>query len=340
MDKRDIQIMEIMAQNCRISYTNMGQALHLSKDAVAYRIKQLEKQSLLKQYVLFVDARRMSFTRSHILVQFTEGIENKEEMYEKLSKHPFVMWINTFIGRFDMQVIVDATDSFHLQKIKDELFALCEHKIKNYIILTHLSDFEFTQLNPVLDIKTKFSKKSDYSFSNHLTTRHFPVEASFEKYNPNNIEIEILKQLADNPRASLVDIARKIGLDRLTVKRRISNLIEKKIILNFGGIPNLSKLGFITYYLLVRLAQDTPLELRRKPFLKLSNIFYAGNMLGDYDMILYLNARTPEELNTSIGLFRSEIEQYMVNYELLVQDKVHHWRQFSKGIYENLRNRT
>jgi len=107
---------------------------------------------------------------------------------------------------------------------------------------------------------------------------------------------------------------------------------------SFGGIPNLSKLGFVTYYLLVRLSQDTPLEVRKKPFLKLSNIFYAGNMLGDYDMILYLNARTPEELNTSIGLFRSEIEKYLINYELLVQDKVHHWRQFSKGIYETLKD--
>ena len=311
MDKRDIQIMEILAQNCRIPYTTLAQTLHLSKDAVAYRIKQLEKQSLLKQYVLFVDARRISFTRYHILIQFKEGIENKEKMYEKLSNHPFVMWVNTFIR--------------YIYKS----FAL---------ILTQLSDFEFTQLNPVLDIKTRFPKKSDHSFSNQLTTRNFPVGVDFEKYSPNLMEVGILKQLADNPRASLIDIARRLDVDRLTVKKRISNLIEQKIILNFGGIPNLSKLGFVTYYLLVRLSQDTPLEVRKKPFLKLSNIFYAGNMLGDYDMILYLNARTPEELNTSIGLFRSEIEKYLINYELLVQDKVHHWRQFSKGIYETLKD--
>ena len=59
-------------------------------------------------------------------------------------------------------------------------------------------------------------------------------------------------------------------------------------------------------------------------------------MIGDYDMILYLNARNPKELNESIELFKSEIENHIIHYDLLVQDKVHHWRQFTQGIYESL----
>ena len=68
----------------------------------------------------------------------------------------------------------------------------------------------------------------------------------------------------------------------------------------------------------------------------LQNIFYAGKMIGDYDMILYLNARNPDELNSSIELFRSKIEKYIVHYDLLVQDKVLFWKQFNSGIYEDL----
>lgn len=75
-------------------------------------------------------------------------------------------------------------------------------------------------------------------------------------------------------------------------------------------------------------------EILRKPFEKLQNIFYAGRMVGDYDMILYLNARSPEELNKSIELFKKEMSNKIIHYELLVQDKVHYWRQFTKGIYK------
>ncbi len=336
MDKRDLQIMEILAQNCRVPLTAIGQSLHISKDAVGYRIKQLEKTNFINQYILFVDARKLGFTRYHLLLRFKEGSFNIEHIHRKISQHPSVMWMNTFIGKFDMQIIVDAKDSFDLNKIREEIFKLCSGKIKDYTILTHLSDFEFTQLNPVLDFNTKFPKKEDFSFGKSLTKKSFPVNVSFTPVKVDKTDIELLRRLAENPKESLIELGRKLNIDRLTVKKHISRLIKEQVILNFGAIPNLSKLGFVTYYLLVRLSQDTPLEIRKKPFLELTNIFYAGNMVGDYDMILYLNARSPDELNSSIRLFRDSLQQYLISYELLVQDKVHHWRQFSNSIYNSL----
>jgi len=336
MDKKDLQILELLAQNCRIPHTTIAQALNISKDTVKYRIARLEQTNLIKQYLLFIDARRLGFTRYHLLIRFNAGIKNKHKLYSQLSKHKFVMWINSFIGRYDLQIIVDAKEGFHLNQIKEELFAICKNKIKEYSVLTHTSDFEFTQLNPILDLQTKFKKKADHSFSSLLTTKNFPVSPTFKTYSPNKAEANILKLLADNPQAQLTHISKKLNLDRSTVKKRITNLIQNKIFLNFGGIPNLSKLGFVTYYLLVRVTQDTPLEVLKTPFKKLQNIFYAGKMMGDYDLILYLNARTPDELNSSIELFKSEIEEHIVHYDLLVQDKVYHWKQFTQGIYEEL----
>ena len=336
MHKKDLQILEILAQNCRIPNTTIAKALKISKDTVTYKINQLEQKKLLKQNILFIDARKLGFTRYHILIKFSAGIKNKKELYKKISEHDFTMWVNTFIGRFDLQIIIDATNGFHLNKIRKELFSLCNNQVKEYIILTHLSDLEFTQLNPILDLNTKFQKKLDHSFSSILTTKNFPVTPKFKKTNISNKEIEILNILANNPKKQLIKISRKLHIDRNTVKKKIINLINKKIILNFGGIPNLSKLGFVTYYLLVRIVQGTPLNILKKPFKKLQNIFYAGQMIGNYDMILYLNARTPEELNSSIELFKSEIEDHIVHYDLLVQDSVLHWKQFTPGIYKSL----
>ena len=99
------------------------------------------------------------------------------------------------------------------------------------------------------------------------------------------------------------------------------------------------QLDFVSYYLLVRLEQDTTYEEMKRPFLELNNIFYAGRMVGDYDLILYLNARNPQELNRSIQLFRSKMKDRILNYDLLVQDRVHHWRQFTPGIYRMLKER-
>jgi Lrp/AsnC family transcriptional regulator, leucine-responsive regulatory protein len=335
IDRQYLQLLEILAQNCRISHAEIGRALKISKDTVNYRVRQLEESKLLNGYVLFVDARKLGFTRYHILVRF-KNTAKINVLCRQLAKHEFVMWINSFIGRFDIQIIVDAVDGFHLNKIREELFSLCEHNIKDYLILTHLADLEFTQLNPVLDFRTPFRKDSDQSFSAELTTRNFPVSPDFGEVEVDRIDLEILRALADMPGDTLVSLSEKAGCERQTVKRRILRLIESGVILNFGAIPNLIQLDFVTYYLLVRLEQDTSFDEMKRPFLELNNIFYAGRMIGDYDMILYLNARNPQELNASIQLFRNKLKNRILDYDLLVQDQVHHWRQFTPGIYRFL----
>jgi DNA-binding Lrp family transcriptional regulator len=332
-DKVYLQLLEVLAQNCRVSHASLGRTFRVSKDTIAYRVKKLEESELLKQYVLFVDARKLGFTRYHILIQFEDAPKLKD-MYPEFAKHKFVMWINSFIGRFDIQIIVDALDGFHLNSIKEELFSICHHRIKHYSILTHLADLEFTQLNPILDFHTEIEKKADQSFTKELTTRNFPVLPDFRPIKIDYLDNEILDTLADDPKASLASISEKVGCERQTTKRHISGLIENGVILSFGGVPNLSKLGFVTYYLLVRLSQDTSYDRMKLPFQELNNIFYAGQMLGDYDMILYLNARNPQELNNSIQLFRQRLQGSILNYDLLVQDGVQHWRQFTKGIYQ------
>lgn len=336
MDKRNAQIMEILAQNCRISNAAIASTLNISKSAVTNRIANLESTGLLGQYVLFIDARKLSFTRYHILLRLQTNVPNKDELFANACKHPFVMWANTFIGRYDIQFIVDAKSSFELNKIRHELFQLLNNKVQEYIILTHLFDLEFTQLNPVLDLSTSFPRKNDSSFSATCSNKSFPVSESFNEITIDTSDMTILKALADNPRASLTDISSTTSLDRKTVKSHILNMIASGLILSFGGIPNLSRLGFVTYYLLVRVSSETPKEVLQRPFSGLRNIFYAGRMLGDYDMILYLNARSPQELHSSIELVTSEIGKYLLHYDLLVQEQVLHWRQYTEGIHKSL----
>jgi DNA-binding Lrp family transcriptional regulator len=159
IDRQYLQLLELLAQNCRIPHAELARALRVSKDTVSYRIRQLEESKLITQYVLFIDARKLGFTRYHILIQFENALK-RENLLERLASHESVMWINTFIGRFDIQIIVDAVDGFHLNQIREDLFSLCEHGIKNYLILTHLADLEFTLRIPTLPITNSEMNRS------------------------------------------------------------------------------------------------------------------------------------------------------------------------------------
>lgn len=339
MDKKDLRIMEILAQNCRIPHATIAEAVKLSKDAVAYRIKKLEREDYITQYILFIDPRRLGFTRYQILIQFDADTDNKEEIYDELKKLPFVLWMNTFIGRYDLQVIVDARDSFHLKNQLDEIFKLCKYKIREHTVLTTIQEIEFSNLNPEINLKTQFKKKSDHSFSDRLTTKNFAYGLDFKPFKFSQLDLELMKLLADNPKTSLFDLANKLKIDRKTVKKRISNLIENKVITNFGGINNPTKFGYVTYALFTRILPETPTDLLKKPFEKLNNIFFAARMMGDYDFIFYLYAKTPEELNDTLEKFKKTIGKYIIYLDLFIQDRILSWRQYTKGIYEDLEKR-
>jgi hypothetical protein len=58
-----------------------------------------------------------------------------------------------------------------------------------------------------------------------------------------------------------------------------------------------------------------------------------------YSKITALKARNPQELDESIEQFKSDVGSYIIYYDLLVQDKVVYWRQYTDGIYEILKNK-
>jgi len=339
MDKKDLRIMEILAQNCRISNTTIGEAVKLSKDAVIHRIKKLEKEDYLTQYIMFIDSRRLGYTRYQILIQFNASLDNKEEIYKRLKKLPFVLWMNTFIGKYDLQIIVDAHDGFHLKKIFDEIFKLCDYKVKEHTILTIISEIEFTHLNPDIDIKTPFKKKNDYSFSSLISAKNFAVGPDFSQYRFSALDCELLKLLADNPKITLANMVDKLKVDRKTIKRRIIHLIENKVIMNFGAINNTTKFGYVTYAIYAKILPETPTKLLKKSFEKLNNIFFAAKTMGDYNFIFYLNAKTPQELNKTMELFRNILGKYITYSDLFIQNKVLFWRQYTDGIYNDLKRR-
>lgn len=336
MDIIDKKIINILIQNCRIPTSIIAKSLKISKDSVIYRINNLKKEGYIENNGLFIDVRTLGYSFYQILIQLDADNKEKEEIFEKIKKYKNASWINTFIGVYGLQFVVAIKDSFHFNKIKEEIFELCNHRIKKYSVVTAMFEFEFTNMNPDFDLETNFVKKEDYSFSKELTKRRFPNGENFNLYKPSEIEIRILKELSKNPQISLIEIGENLEIDRKTVKKKIQNLISKKVILSFGTVVNLKKLGYVTYTFLLKLKPDTPNEILKKPFEELNNIFFAAKFYGEYDMLLYLNAKDPVELNNSLDKVNEYLEPYILHKDLVIMDNVLFWEQLSDGFYNHL----
>ena len=146
-----------------------------------------------------------------------------------------------------------------------------------------------------------------------------------------------MTELASNPRSGLTDLAQKVDCDRQTVRRRILKLISQKVILNFGIGINHEMLGYVAYHLLFRLKPNTPKALLEKVFRGSKQFFYTGLVVGAYDLSVYLYAKSPAELAAVIKNIRNSFGHYIVNYDLLIWERVHFWKQFSSAAAEVLK---
>ena len=330
IDSRDRALLEVLGRNCRVPHTVLADLVRLSPNTVSYRIESLERSGIISDYALVLDLRTLGFTRHHLLLRLSCSSDKIHDLCKKLSKSPSVVWVASYVGTYDVQIIADSHAAYSLNSVIDELFSILDHQVSDYAVFTDDCDVEFKQLPPELQQNVKFDKNDDGSFSHILSDLSYPAPRKFKEFYLRRGDIELLKALANDPRSSLTDLSDSVDLDRQTVRRRIERLIKERVILNLGAVIDTSKLDYITYHFLFRLNQGTPYDKVREVFSGEPSIYYAGTNIGSYDLSAYIYARNPEELGAIIQKIRTQLGGAILRYDLLIVEKWHYWKQLSR----------
>ena len=61
MDNIDIETINILAKDGRVSFSELGSKIGLSAPAAAERVKRLEEKGIIKGYSAILDAEKMGF---------------------------------------------------------------------------------------------------------------------------------------------------------------------------------------------------------------------------------------------------------------------------------------
>ena len=318
-----------MAQNCRLSLSSLARISKVSPHTVSSRLKRLEDEQLIRQYVLIVDLRALGFTRHHVLMRLDHSSRDIHALCKQLASAPSAIWVPSYIGVFDTQVIVESHMRLPLHHVLEDLFARVDARVSEYAIFSDEEDLEFKHLLPGMQSLDLSTIDDEAAFLRESSASSFPAHKEVSLYRISALEVRILEQLAQNPRIGMGELATLVDCDRVTARRKVLGLLKAGIILNFGaGFDHLA-LGFHAYHLLFRLEPTTSREALRKAFLQQPGVFYAGAVRGAYDLSVYLYARRPAELMEWVTRMRKTFGKHIIRYDLLLYDAVHHWRQMS-----------
>ena len=120
LDETDIQILEILQENCKLNYTQIGNELGIAESTIRYRIERLEKRRIITGYVALINPRMIGLNITAIMMikinpQMIKEISPKLAAFKEL-RHLF-----RSTGQYDMISVVNARDIGHLNDVMGQI---------------------------------------------------------------------------------------------------------------------------------------------------------------------------------------------------------------------------
>jgi Lrp/AsnC family leucine-responsive transcriptional regulator len=118
LDNTDLQILELMQANARISNADLARELNMAPSAVLERVKKLEQKNVIQQYCarinpLAVEQKLLAF----IFIRSSEGFTCSSNTAQALAKVPEIQEVHHIAGEDCFLVKVRTADAAALMDL-------------------------------------------------------------------------------------------------------------------------------------------------------------------------------------------------------------------------------
>ncbi len=312
LSQKDRKILAILSINARATYSQIGVKTRMHKDTVAYRIKQLEKNSIIYGYTAFFDYSLLGYRVYKIYIKF-KGLkhEDHEQIIDYLKKQKNVGWLAEGNGSWDMIIGVN------------------EYNVQDFYTLKLAFESKFSY--NIAEISTSTQIQAYFYPRTYIYPSHREEVILYS--NRKNIVIDkkdkdILTELAVNSRNSIINIADKTKLSVRTVGYRINQLEKRKVILQCRASINLEKINHIFIKAFIKL-HDITTETRRKILLffrQNNNVVHNVESLGEWELEPEFEIENISEFHRILNEFRVRFSSNIIRIDSMIINKEHKYR--------------
>lgn len=327
IDLKDRKILYILAQNARLPTSRLAKMVGLSKDAVLYRIRRLEKMGIICKYFTRMNLASLGYTSFQLTLSLSPKREEMEKIMGHICAHPFCMNAFTMLGRWDVLAEFAVRNDEDVYKVVSGISNVCGPALNDLEVKTCAFLYKKTNLMDAV---------GETGLQPFSTRRGASVHKGMAKLDAK--DAAVLRSLDSNGRKRIVDIVKETGLERDVVGYRKSNLEGLGIIEGYGVDLNVSALGFNSYYIEFGLKNITPeYEAKLKAYFAtqkgVTYGFHAANLLGG---VAFFTARGPSELHETLLEFRNNFLPVMRSLEVMTVLKEHKFEFFPEGVAKGI----
>ena len=309
LDKRDLRILEILDFDARETYSQIAKKLKISKQAVEYRIKNLEKRKIITGYYAVVDIAKLGFMAHRIAIKLHNTTEQKQnEIIDFFSNQKKVGWIFTIGGKWDIALTVYSQNQIELEKEYKKL----THKFSKYI-----SDTSISTIISLYNFQNKF-------LFDLKENKKIKIGGELKQIKLDEKDYRLLLEVAKNCRKSILKISEQLKENPKTIAYRLKRLEKNKIIGGYRANINTKLLGYDLYKIFLH-TKETTKEIEEKIIqyiTSIKNSVYFTSAIGIADMEFELKVKNTEQLYEIISKLRHEFQNNIKDFEtILIRDE-------------------
>ena len=117
IDKLDVQILRMIAENARVPFLEVARACDVSGAATHQRIQKLVNLGILKGSQYLIDPEKIGYETCAYIGLYLKDPEQFDEVTEALRKIPEVVECHFTTGGYDMFIKIYARNNHHLLSI-------------------------------------------------------------------------------------------------------------------------------------------------------------------------------------------------------------------------------
>lgn len=299
LDLREKKIIFELEKDARTPISKIAKKLKISKQLASYKLKKLEKSKIIEGYHAIIDTSRLGFTTYRVYLKFQNlNSVKKKEFLTFLSDLNEITILLTIDGVWDVGFAVMVKDIYKFydlwDKILDYKINISSYNISIYSPIYHftrtfLADFE----TPISDTKILGGKR----------------EANFD-----DLDIQILKELAPNVRKPLTEIAEKLDKSAQLIINRIKALEKKGIIQGYRPILNWKLLNYDYYKVDINLSSNSRYKEMFNFCKQNKYIFQIDKTIGGSDFEIEIYAKNKDHFRKIMNEFQDKFNGVFDNY--------------------------
>lgn len=121
LDEIDQQIVSLLRENARRSFSDIGARVALSAPAVKRRVDRLEEAGVIQGYSAVLDHVALGWGTHAVVSLFCEGRMSASEILAAAGRHPEVAAAHTVAGEASAILHLYARDTEHLEEALERL---------------------------------------------------------------------------------------------------------------------------------------------------------------------------------------------------------------------------